>query len=385
MRKCAIAALSLSVALAACREPTGPEIQTIARSVEQKARSGDLDGLREMMKQITQPYSSFFFYNNVFGARTALNEALSILRDGVREQVNGFVVEEIVLTPDGLGEPLVRRSVIAWPNDFAFALHAGSEAHPGSITGGPPGNTENNIPDMYISLLTRGNPVQSWAVQEGTVDIAEAEIDRECARSSERPPMHYSADTTQCRWAMFPVAVRGDFLTEADHRNPIRRATARRHRIEFESQRLPGIQFITRCPEEPSYNAGYWSHACNQPLVFWRKNTQYAPSLGIDVPKMENFDGTFVHFEKWPDRRRRDLTSLGMRWTFHTPNGVLVEAGSRGPIDIYDTRERDYKRAFEVGTPPDVRRVKAIWPARSVDTNASPYEVVVLTVEFFDP
>ena len=375
----------MSLALAGCREPTAPEMQNIARSVEQKARGGDLDGLREMMRQLTHPYSSFFYYNNVFGARTALNEALSIVRDGVREQVNGFVVEEIFLAPDGLGEPLIRRSVIAWPNDFTFALHASSEAHPGRITGGPPANTENNIPRMYISLLTRGTPVQSWVVQDGAVDIGGAEVDRECARSSERPPMHYPPDTTQCHWAMFPVAVRGDFLTEAAHRNPVRRATARRHKLEFDSRRLPGVQFITRCPKQPWHDRGFWDHACQDPVVFWRKSSQYAPSLGINVEKMENLDATFVHLERWPDAKRRDLTGLGMRWTFHTPDGVLVEAGSRDPINVFDKQEGRADRAFEANTPPDVRRMKAIWPARSVDPKASHYQVVVLTVEFLEP
>ena len=119
--------------------------------------------------------------------------------------------------------------------------------------------------------------------------------------------------------------------------------------------------------------------------MFWRKSSQYAPSLGINVEKMENLDATFVHLERWPDGKRRDLTGLAMRWTFHTPDGVLVEAGSRDPINVFDKQEGRADRAFEANTPPDVRRMKAIWPARSVDPKASHYQVVVLTVEFLEP
>jgi hypothetical protein len=375
MYKCAVAALGLSFSLAACREPTAPEMQSIARSAEHKARSGDLTGLSAMMRD-------FVPYSGVFQTPIASNEALSIVRDGVRERVNGFVVEEIILTPDGAGEPVIRRSVIAWPNDLSFAISAGGEAHPGQISMAQD-NFELNVPALHMYLHTRGDTSKSWRVQNGEVDIGEGEVDRDCARSSERPPyMHYSLESVKCYWAMYQVTLNGDFLTRADYGNPILRSAAKRHHLAIPRQHLPGIRFVTTCPERPE--GPNVDQACSSPIRFWRSPSQYAPSLGISIAKMENLDGTFVHLERWPDGKRRVLALLARRWTYHTPDGVLVQAGSRRAMNFFEMGE-NVDWTFEGITPADVRRMKAILPARSVDPKASHYQVVVLTVEFLEP
>jgi hypothetical protein len=368
--------LGVGIMLAACREPTAPEARNIARSVEKRFAAGDLRGVHEM----------FMFMGGAGDAWSlpqAQNEALHIVRDGAPQIINGFVFEEILVPPGGIGKPLIRRSIAGWPKDYEFAVFAFTDSSPGTARPHPENwafEPHQAATNMFVHI--RGDSLRSWVQDAGIVDIGDAVIDRECgahrALASTRGSL---PERVTCHFALFDVAVQGAFLTRADQKNRALRSFQHRHRLEIPRQRVPGIRFVTTCPGRPDL-PDQEDFDCMNPIRFWRDNSQYAPALGIDVASMENMGGYPAKVERWPDGKEHDRTRV--RWTIHTPEGTLIEEGSRG-ADGVAVPDRDVEGSFAASIPVNVRRMKAIVPARSFNPNASPYGVAVLHVEFLGP
>lgn len=368
--------------LAGCRDVTAPEARNMARSVEKRIGSGDLRGLSEI----------FMFMGTlgqVHGMPMAHNEALQIVRDGVPQAINGFIIEEILVAPGGIGKPFVRRSLVGWPNSEEFAVFALTDTHPGTLRRPPqPAYWRQEPHRSFTSLRLQipGDTLGSWVPHSGTVDIGEAVIDRECGTKEPVPQTMHAAERVQCNFAVFEVAVRGELITLADHTNPLLRSFQRRHRLEIPRQRLPGIQFVTTCakrPDEPDLE----EFDCLDTIRFWRDSSQYAPALRIDLAKMQRSNGGipgwFTRVEKWPDGKAHDYGQV--RWKFYAPDGRLLKSGSRRADDESESARKVDEWLMYLNVQPDVRRLQAIVPARFIDQTASPYEVWVLEMELFEP
>lgn len=388
-------AFGSGILLCACREPTAPEAREIVRSVEKRIVQGDPYALSTILMFMGT-------VGQVHGMPMAQNEALEIVRDGMPSAINGFVVEEILLAPRGIGKPLVRRSVIGWPNAQNFLVYAFSDAHPGTLR--PPTESEPHQSFSNLLLQLPGDTLGSWVPQSGTVDIGEATIDRECGQEKQIPSVPHPAERVQCHFAMFEVAVRGELLTLGDHRNPALRSFQHRHRLEVPRQRLPGIRFVTTCAERPDL-PDLEEFDCLEPVRFWRDNTQYAPVLGVDIAQMELARLPQSRWRAWAQGREisgvatvprwytreergtgaRPPSATAIRWTMHAPDGRLIESGVSTPDDESGSRrnflQTDYFRQLAT----DVRRVQLIVPAQDFDPAASPYMVSVITAEFTNP
>jgi hypothetical protein len=378
MRNRAAIALGLSLLLAGCREPTAPEARSIARSVQAKITKGDFSDLSDV----------FMFMGTIGSAYwmpMAQNEALQIMRDGIPLAVNGFVVEEVLVAPGNIGKPLVRRSLVGWPTSEEFAVMAFTDIHPGTLR--PLSEDWGQQPHQSFTTLRLqipGDSLASWVPYSGTVDIGDATIDRECGTKDPVPQLPHAAERVQCHFALFEVAVHGELITLADQMNPLLRSFQRRHRLYIPRQRLPGIRFVTTCAERPDM-PDLEEFDCQQPIRFWRDNSQYAPSLGIDVATTRRISGNgawLTRMEKWSDGTEHDQSRV--RWIVHAPDGRLVESGSRTADETMSPdRVADWLSALNVL--PDVRLVQAIVPAQLIDRNGSPYEVRILDLEVLDP
>jgi hypothetical protein len=382
MHKLRKIALFLGLIVAACREPTAPEARNIARSMEKKFAAGDLRGVHEM----------FMFLGgagNAWSLPQAQNEALHIVRDGVPQVVNGFVFEEVLVAPGGIGKPLVRRSMAGWPKDYEFAVFAFSDTHPGTARPRPENwvaEPHQGATNMLVHL--RGDSLRSWVQDAGIIDIGDAVIDRECGESQE-PLAHTQGSPTErvtCHFALFEVAVRGQFLTRADQQNRALRSFQHRHHLEIPRQRVPGIRFVTTCPERPDL-PDEEDFDCLEPIRFWRDNAQYAPSLGVDVASMRRSSGAipgwYTRVEKWSDGKAHEHGQV--RYTIHAPDGRLLKSGKRLAADETELARQVDDWLLHLNVQPDVRRLQAIVPARFIDRSAPPYEVWVLGMEFLGP
>jgi hypothetical protein len=382
-RRSAVCALGAALALMACREPSAPEARDLVRSVQKDVARGDLQRLWHF-------FAFLGTAGTVYGWPPAQNQALQIRRDGATENINGFVIEEVLVAPNGIGKPFVRRSIVGWPTTQDFALLAYSESNSGTLSA-TSDDSEPHTPDVGLFLQIPDDTLRSWVHLSGYVAIGDAVIDKECGNSKGLPRVPYSPERVQCHFALFEVAVRGELLTLADSRNRLMRSFQRRHQLEIGRQRLPGIRFVTTCSEDTNTDA-YSDFDCQNPIRFWRDNSQYAPSLGIDFAKLKNLGGIFAQFERRSDGKHvyceYDIAPDGTlcrptpaRWTIHTPDGTLIESGSRNAEGIA-IPDRDVEAwIVQPGIPPDLRRLKVVYPGGTAD----PYRVFVLTVEMGDP
>jgi hypothetical protein len=367
MHKSAAIALGLSLALAGCREPTAPEMHTIAKSVEQKFAAGDLRGVHQMFMSIGSA-------GDAWGLPEAQNEAMHILRDGVPMVINGFVFEEIFVPPNGGGRPLIRRSVAGWPKDFAFAVFAVSDIHPGTATPNPDGSDMRHSGFTNMLMHIRGDSLGAWVPHGGTVDIGESVLDRECGRSTTVVPRGHAPERVTCHLALFDVSVKGELITERERRARVIPSVEHRHRLEIPRQRLPGIRFVTTCPPRP--DRSNWE--CGHPFWFWRDNALYAPALGIDIGRMKLLEGGLYAIETWADGRQPE--SFIVHWSLHTPDGAVVRSGTGWDLfNVSDTGVNLWDVRPDI--PRGLRHMKAIFPATDIDPSASPYTVFVLSLE----
>lgn len=352
--------------LAACERPTAPEARDIARSVEQKLARGDLRGVQEM-------FWTFGRAGRFWGGPKSNIAPLAITRDGRTEEVNGVVVEEVFVPHDGVGKPLVRRTLAGWPDDLEFAVYVASEAGP-FRSPAPPHGRRSNVPANNV-MVHRRDTLRTWIAQGAVVRIDEPVIERRCdgLRDSLSTVL---TDTVTCHIGLYQVAVRSELLARPDHESRLRRGLARVHQLVIAPQQMPGVRFTTQCSAEPGMREPL---ECLDPFLFWRDNDQYAPSLGIDVARFEpTSNGTgawYVERSQNSDPGPAWITG----WTVHTPDGRLVEQGTVDSAGVA-TPPRNFEEWGHLGHRGVGLMPRYIAPARALDPDASPNDVRIVTV-----
>jgi hypothetical protein len=211
--------VALPVLLAACERPTAPEALGIARRAEQDFANGDISAIASMFMSMG---SAGWMWGSNYAHR---NHALNVRVDGRRSRINAFVIESVVYPPAGRGEPTVERTLVAWPDDLAFAFHARADSVPSFVI---------NVPE----------PERPWTLRSGKLAIGTAGGDRGCPTSGESMPQLPSSGVT-CELASFDVDFRGTFLRRS--LDGTADAASAPLDVEIRRQRIPGVRFVVSC------------------------------------------------------------------------------------------------------------------------------------------
>jgi len=373
--------LPFSLFAMACERPTAPEAHDMARQAERRFADGDFDGIGNM------------FFGNTDGGvvhhlrQTDLNRAMQLSRDGRGESISGFVIEEILIASGGAGRPRVRRTLIGWPDDLAYALHATTDAAAGYNS-----FATDSAPRLSArsGITIRQRRARSWHGVSGSVSIGDPIIDAPCGTAKESPlrTIGMREPGTRCEFALYEVDVVGELVRSAPSDGPLRKLLERRQIVRVVQQRVPGVRFTVQCPDfKPGDRFGSESfephnRECGSLMHFWRHNELFAPELGVDVAQLRPAQGEgSAAWYVTPESRERVpfVGAQTLRWKIHAPDGRLLEQDSipRGTPPPY-RRDVDLwmmKSQFN-------RRVRALVPASDVDSTASRYAVVVLDLEY---
>ena len=374
-------ALLFLLPLAACDRPTAPEARAIARSFEQKFEEGDLRGVTQMFMSLGPP--GWFWGSN----HAHRNQALEIVRNGVRQRINGFVVEDIIVAPAGIGRPSTRRTLVGWPNDFGFAVYATSDRADGKVVtdGMMPAQGRGDIMVIFRDTAEwkpglMPDLSRNWLGRTGVIDVGAGVMRQGCGTAKEPPPYNFPDPTVTCDFASYPVSLRADFVRMGDTASFLRKP----QHLRIAPQTIPGVRFVTQCAEAdpPAQPPSMTGFACANAMQFWRENDQYAPQLGIDLAGFHRS----VQGQGWYVRRTSRAPgdrSIGPRWSVFTPDGRLIERDSvSGPTTAQAVSDRLSMLVMQAGVTPEDGRVVVIAPARHLVADASRYAVVVLEMEF---
>jgi hypothetical protein len=366
---------------AACDRPTAPEAREIARKVEQRFAEGDFEGIGNM----------FSGTRGQFAYQVRKNDALEIARNGASETINGYVIEEILVAPHGIGRPRIRRTLIGWPDDFAFALHATTDAAAGYLA---------LVQDSQPRLLSRNGITVNFRTRasaliglDGEVEIGEPLLDRECGTAKVLPPMIHRESGVLCNFALYEVDVRGELARASDLHNPLLKSFQRRQHLRIVRQRVPGVRFVITCPDFKPLDRfgeeGFEAHnlECREAIHFWRDRDLFAPALGVDVAQMRpvgGAEGVDVWYVRKTKGQGKDWDGK-QRWTIHSPDGRLLESDSGGPLMTNPSRRDLSEWMLKLQATIDDRRIQALIPATEIDSSASRYARVVLDMQLTTP
>lgn len=364
--------LALACAIGACDRPTAPEAHQIARSVEQKFEAGDFQGLDRL-----------FFDPIGMSVATSIrkNDALTITRNGVTESINGYVMESVVVPPRGVGRPSVRRTLMGWPDDFEFALHATTDGYP--LIALADGGREGLTPWRGITVNLR-DPAKSWVGLTGEIRIADGAAAADCGTATPREaPIRIGGPATHCHVALYDVEGRGEFVRRGELENSMQ-PLQQRHQLRIAPQRVPGVRFTIDCPDiAPRIGEHQMQQAaCVNVTQFWRDNSLFAPTLGIDVAQFRGSQTGAGWSYRTIAAHSRSGAGVGsmMRWSILRPDGTLIEQGSAGPEDSA-SRPRVEEWFRRVTLAVEDRRIQALVPARDLGLGTSGYELVVLNID----
>lgn len=329
---------------AGCERPTAPEARDMARRIETEMLTGNF-GHAQLMVMNAGPVGMFFSQDHPHG-----NHALVLNRDGRDATINGYVIEEVLLAPNGFGGPVVRRSLLGWPDDFGFAVHATADGA------------------SQLTLIHNG-PGARTAVR-ASVEIGESIIERTCPTALGKTAFGDTITTVSCEFARYDVMAEAEFPRERD---PSTMAAPRIHRLRVRRQAIPGARFVTRCRDvrgmEDMQNL---YPGCMDRYAFWRDNALFARELNVDVTQMKREDGMYYRRIRGK-RQRQDLT---VAWTLHFPDGRLIETGSVSAATPLPYSEKASFMAHLANASPADRQIQIL-----VAHESSFYAIAVLTLE----
>lgn len=397
MQTRAVLLVAACLGVAACERPTAPQARDVALQVEKELARGNLDAYWGKIAIMPNMAS-------MFGIRPTLRDGvgLAISRDGLTETVNAIIVENVFVPPEGMGKPLVRRTLAAWPESRLYAMSVIAERHPSELsTDSTSGYYERLLgpSPRAFARLQFPDVTHRWVPQSGTVHIGDPVVERPCETQLPRHlhGMAHAPDDVSCEIALFEVRLDGVFTRAADMARPLWRVTAPRHELTVATQRLPGVRFVTRCPEAPRdwHMPPASGHPCWNwgTMHHWRDNELFAQRLGVDVTAMSEaspvtggrFYGRVIPLDSKTPR------GPYVQWTLHRPDGVQALSGSfpleypgdRAHFPEPEDHARDLVRAYMTAMCGSLTcgRVQAIVPAYAFDSRTSLYAMLVLHAE----
>ena len=331
MRRWTAFALSAALFLAACERVTAPKALQIADETEQR-----------LMQQWNPAV-----IRQLYDAETMLNpfwpdperSMIALTKDGETEQLNAVVIDRVYVPPEGEGAPVSRRSFVAWLPNASYGVLATTESNVDES--GPIASYYSDYDPLHPRsrlVAPHANQQDWWLGREGTISIEPKETHSRCpfgngGGDADEDVSH----RVTCDVAMYVVQLDGDLVRRSDEENHlIPESMKRHHRIIVAQQRVKGLRFTVRCHpteliEQSSFQSGCTAN--NYAFMFWRSDTLFAHSLGVELTNMkplpEGQKGGYVYgytlragSEKRPDGPRV------VRWTVSYPDGALVEKDS---------------------------------------------------------
>jgi len=370
----------------ACARTPAPKAREIASRLTRDRETGN-----------TTRFDWRSFLQHALTAQTfnaTSSRLVEIERDGARETINGFVLED-VFVPPGSGTPRTRRSFIAWPESNRYYVVSTAELHPSSIARLHSFDEQRSWyrPNAFAAVQD-AQPAQSWLPREGTLDIADGMDAKPCPEEFiriELPNAAQAHEPVTCQLAFYRVRLEGQFVTRGDDESQILEQWKKRHAMIVREQVVPGVRFTTSCKvdsptrrnREPSTSTN-WCLA-NHP-AFWRGQSTFDKSV-VDVTQMANDSAMFYPYRRIESGFGRPGQAWMYRWTFRAPDGRLVEQDS-----AYSTEDQEppriSKRYHELADAGLLLQLgwgghnQYLVSRNFVDPTASVFEPLVLDVQF---
>lgn len=362
--------------LAACDRVTAPKALEIVDDVEQKLwRNWDPYALGQLAAS-----ESYFNVWHTLSARSTI----FVSKDGETDQLDAVVIERVFVPPNGLGQRVSRRSLIAWPQNTSYGILAVTET--GADESGLTAEFDNAgaLNPKPTLVVPRARQEDWWLPRSGVVVIEPGDLGADCPLDNGGlDAQSFPRGRVSCKVSSYGVHVAGELVRALDERNGLLpEAMKQRHRIVVAPQRVTGIQFTVRCPPDGLMTEyGGWINRCNgSPVVFWRNNALFASTLGVDVKSMRSRNSSMIYGRSVrPGRQTRPSGSRVLRWTLSAPDGSVIERDS--VIDYALTpRDRPWLDECAIDTWYGGRR-QCLFPEYLHPTLRSRYRVLVLDME----
>jgi hypothetical protein len=334
----------------------------MARGIDAAMQAGNFGHVHFTMMN-AGPVGLFFHKEHPHG-----NHALVLNRDGRDQVINGYVVEEVLHAPHGLGAPIVRRSLLGWSDDFAYGVSAFVEGRDALL-----GTYAPQEPQLHLraQLAVMHNGPGGWTAQRGRIEISDPVIEKACPTAPGRTSYGDTATTVSCEFGRYDVRVEGEFSLERDTSTML---AMRPRTLRVSPQQLPGARFVTRCAEWKTHEQLERLYSpCMDRYAFWRDNNLFARQLNVDVAQMiRESDGMYYRRIKGP-RQRRDVT---VAWTLRFPDGRVIEQGSVSAATPFPLDGKAAYYAHLANSSPGDRHIQILVPHES-----SGYAIAVLDLE----
>lgn len=378
------------IAFSACERVTAPQARDSAIALTRRMERGDW---QLAVSFLENAHSALAYWST--------RPVIDVARDGMPEGVRALVIEQVVVPRAPGGRARVRRTLLAWPENHRFYVHAEAPRLPVRVTSWEHDEQSGRLwPSPRFMQVRATTSSETWQSRSGFIDIGDGIKDRDCPldQQSERR----DRERVTCEFVLYPVQLNGEFVSEADVSEKVPERYMRRHSLDLPRQSVPGVRFTTYCAETPETPAtpatprarGNASDNCLQNWAFWADNGLYDPSLGVNVDEMVLLRGGYPYRKviagitvQPGNSPREDMRGPQIiRWTFFAPDGKVVERDS-AILDPFSKSERLVNiRNLLFGTSPGWKsRTQFLVPASLADANASPALIHVLNVEYAAP
>lgn len=377
MRRRSLFCLFAAVALSACDRVTAPRALEIADQVEQNLwRSWDPTSLGGF------PIAEGFL--NVWQSPGDSSTVLTSIDNGT-EALDAAVIERVFIPPKGEGAPLSSRELVVWARNGSYGILAHTETHAADGTISEYDNEDDLLNPRPVLVVPHPLLDDWWIPRAGEVTIEPLNVGTSCPFNNGGSDAE--ADKSRrvtCDLGTYDVELEGELVRRADAKNTLLPESMKRHhRLILARQRVKGIRFTVVChPTELILMTPIYGGCLSHPLVFWRNNALFSPSLGVDISQMTRLGGltpaTYGRTRRAGSDRVADGSHV-IRWTVSQPNGVVLDHGSVTD-NIGLPNDRPGLAECANGLRSDGRR-QCLIPEIGYPKGTSRYRVLVLDIE----
>lgn len=253
--------------------------------------------------------------------------------DGATDSIGAVVVERVYVPPDGHGMPFARRSLVAFPQNTSYGILALTEDNVDDRRGLDAEEGADQLNPHPALAVAHARMEDWWIPRAGHVVIEASETGASCPFALDDNSATDSGRVT-CRLATFNVQLNAELVRRLDAQNSLLPETLKQHhRLDVAPQRVKGIRFTIRCPKDVGgMGMSWYANTCYGPFAFWRSNSLFARTLGVDVTQMQQqtlpgSSYTYYRTVRAGSARAIDGAHL-VRWTMSYPDGGVIARDS---------------------------------------------------------